>query len=346
MRHSILFIAFSTFFLPLFFQGALLHAATPAEEEKLMASYNAIVMVRGYNPDGGMAYGSGVVVARDKVLTNCHIFRQTKLPWVSRGEESYPIVSVQADRYHDLCLVGTNALPLEPIQLGISTDLKKGQEVVAIGHSSGSPAPLTSGGSLKSLYPYEHGNVLRSTARFAMGASGSGLFDLDGRLIGINTFKSPGRNAYFYALPVEWLASIEKLPVETRFPIDGKAFWEEEDLQKPFFMQMAIPELKKDWDKLAEVAGRWVIAEPASTEAWYELGYANEQLEKQTEAETAYRRALLLDANNTDALFRLGVLVANKGDKSELHRINVALSTLDKDLSDEFVKAVGCDTQC
>lgn len=311
-----------------------------------MAAFNSIVMVRGYNPDGGMAYGSGVVIAQDKVLTNCHIFRQTKQPWISRGEDSYPVVSVQADRYHDLCLVETNSLPLQPIQIGISTDLKKGQQVIVIGHSGGSPAPLTSGGSLKSLYPYEQGNVLRTSARFAMGASGSGLFDEDGRLIGINTFKSPGRSAYFYALPVEWLPALQQQPVETQFPIVGKAFWEEEDLQKPFFMQMAIPELNRDWSKLAGVAERWVVAEPISTEAWYELGRAREELGANTEAELAYRRSIALDAYNTDALFRLGVIAFKKGDKTEMHRINIALANMDKDLSEEFSKTVGCDTQC
>ncbi len=341
MRQLILFMASVTFF-----QALAIPSAQARDDAKLMDAFNAIVMVRGYNPDGGMAYGSGVVIAQDKVLTNCHIFRQTKQPWISRGEDSYPVVSVQADRYHDLCLVETNALPLKPIAIGISTDLKKGQEVIAIGHSSGSPAPLTSAGALKSLYPYEHGNVLRSSARFAMGASGSGLFDGDGRLIGINTFKSPGRSAYFYALPVEWLPALQQQPVETQFPIVGKAFWEEEDLQKPYFMQMAIPELKQDWSKLAEVSQRWVLAEPTSTEAWYELGRAREELGATTEAETAYSRAMSLDAYNTDALFRLGVIASKKGDKTEVHRINIALANMDKDLSDEFSKTVGCDTQC
>jgi len=316
------------------------------DREKLMDSFLSIVLIRGYNPDGSMAYGSGVIVANNKVMTNCHIFRQTKQPWISRGEDTYNISSIQADRYHDICLVTSDNLPFKPIALGKASDMKKGQEVIAIGHSSGTPAPLTSSGALKSIYPFNNGNVIRSTARFAMGASGSGLFNGEGKLIGINTFKSPGRSAYFYALPVEWLAELEKQPVETKFPIDGKAFWEEQDEQKPFFMQMAIPEIKQDWAKLAEVANNWTKAEPGSTEAWYELGHARESMGMKTEAEQAYRQSVVLDANNSDALYRLGILASEKGDKTEMHSINLSLLSLDKDLADEFSKAVGCPTQC
>lgn len=325
----------------------LIPSAQAFDREKLMDAFNAIVMIRGYNPDGGMAYGSGVVVAKDKIMTNCHIFRQTKQPWVSRGEDSYAIVSVQADRYHDLCLVETNNLPLKPVAIGNSTILKKGQEVVAIGHSSGVPAPLTSVGILKSIYPYHNnGNVIRTNARFAMGASGSGLFDGQGRLIGINTFKTPGRVAFFYALPVEWLDDLEKLPIETSFPVAGKAFWEEDDDNKPFFMQMALPEIKRDWPKLGQVAEKWIMAEPYSTEAWYELGHAEENMGHIEKAETAYKKALEISPSNSDALFRIGIIANEKGDQDKVNQINLALLDLDKEIAEEFSKAINCKTDC
>lgn len=321
--------------------------ALAADRAALMPSFNAIVMIRGYNPDGGMAYGSGVVVAKDKVMTNCHIFRQSKQPWVSRGEESYPIVSYQADRYHDLCLVTTYGLPLTPVPLGNSVQLKKGQELISIGHSGGVPAPLTSAGTLKSIYPYQNnGNVIRTNARFSMGASGSGLFDQNGKLIGINTFKTPGRHAFFYALPVEWLDDLEKQPVETTFPVAGKAFWEEEDNQKPFFMQMALPELNQQWAQLAKVAKAWIQAEPYNTEAWYELGYAEENLGHISEAEKAYTQSITMDSGNTDALFKLGLLANSRGDQGKVKEIKLALLQLDADIAEAFNAALTCTANC
>lgn len=336
MRHLILLLA-ALSFTP---------AAQAYDKAKLFDAFLSVVMIRGYNPDGSLAYGSGVVVAQDKVATNCHIFRKTKQPWVSRGEDSYYITSVKADRYRDLCLVTTSGLPFKPAEILKQADLQKGQEIVAIGHSSGVPAPITSIGVLKSLYPYDNGNILRSNARFAMGASGSGLFDAQGRLLGINTFKTPGRNAYFYALPVSWIDDVEKQAAETTFPIDGMAFWEEEDAKKPYFMQIALPEIREDWPKLAEIAERWSKAEPASTEAWYELGNAQEHMGRLDEAEAAYRQSVKLLPNNTDALFRLGVMASEKGDTAQVQSINASLLALNKDIAEEFNKAITCKDQC
>ncbi|WP_137718567.1 trypsin-like peptidase domain-containing protein [Methylobacillus flagellatus] len=316
------------------------------DKVKLLQSFFGTVMIRGYKPDGGMAYGSGVVVAENKVLTNCHIFRQTKQPWVSQGEDSYTVNSVQADRWHDLCLMTTTGLPVKPVELGRSADMKKGQQVVAIGHSSGVPNALTSLGSVKSLFKQQEGFIVRSTARFALGASGSGLYDGDGRLIGINTFKTTGRVAYFYAVPVEWLDSLQKQPVETVFPIVGQAFWEDDEANKPFFMQVAVPEINGDWAKLEQVARAWIKAEPANSDAWYELGNALENMSKLDEAETAYRKSIALEPLNTDSLFRIGVIASNKGDKNEVKAVNVALLKIDEDLAAEFSKTVGCKGSC
>lgn len=302
MRYLLLFI---TIF-------SLLPTAQAYDRQKLLSSFFSTVLVRGYKDDGSLAYGSGVVVADNKILTNCHIFRQTRQAWVSQGEEAFGIVAAQADRWHDICLVTTQYLPVKPVDIGSASSLKRGQEVVAIGHSNGVPAPITSLGEVKSLYSLDGGNIIRSTARFALGASGSGLYDSEGRLIGINTFKTVGHEAYFYAVPVDWLASLQKQPVETVFPITGKAFWEEEESGKPYFMQVAVPELREDWAKLAEVAERWVKAEPDNTEAWYELGLAREGIGKKTEAEAAYQKSVALDSTNADALTRMKALAAAK----------------------------------
>lgn len=316
------------------------------DQQKVLASLQSVVMIRGYNDKGGVSYGSGVVVGENKVITNCHIFRNTKQPWVSRGEDTYTITSVQADRWHDLCLVSAPDLPLKPVPLGKAGDIKRGQEVLAIGHSNGVPNPLTSAGVIKTTYDFDGGKVIRSSAKFLMGASGSGIFDLQGNLLGINTFKTPGRPAYFYSLPIEWLANLEKLPVETKFPITGKAFWEEDDNNKPFFMQTAIPELNSDWPKLTQVAENWLAIAPKNTDAWYALGFAQENLSKNAEAKKAYEQSVLLDPNNTDALIRLGVLAQSAGDKEGVRSINLTISNINKDLGEEFSQMIGCNSDC
>lgn len=324
----------------------LTQQALALDQAKILKSLQSVVMIRGYNENGGLAYGSGVVVAKNKVITNCHIFRTTKQPWIARGEDNYEITSVQADRWHDLCLVQGNNLPFDPAPIGDIKNVKRGQEVLSIGHSNGVPNPLTSAGQIKSIYEFDGGTAIKSNAKFTMGASGSGIFDHEGSLLGVNTFKTPGRPAYFYSLPIAWLSALEKLPVETKFPITGKAFWEEEDIKKPFFMQVAIPELDKDWLKLAEVADRWLKDDTKNTEAWYELGLASENLKKMDAAKKAYLQSVALDAGNTNAHFRLGAIAQAEGDKEALQNANIAIEKVNQALAGEFAKLLACNFEC
>jgi hypothetical protein len=328
---------------------SLLFAIQPAhaiDQEKILAATQAVVMIRGYNDNGGLAYGSGVVVANNKVLTNCHIFRSTKQPWIARGEDTYNITSVQADRWHDLCLIGTSNMPFKAAIIVKNQSINRGKEVLSIGHSNGVPNPLTSMGVIKSTYNFEGSHVIRSTAQFRMGASGSGIFDMEGNLLGINTFKTPGRQAYFYSLPIEWLANLEKLPVETAFPVVGKAFWEEEDSKKPYFMQIAIPEINQDWPRLEQISQKWIDADSKNSDAWYELGNAQENLNKMDEAEKSYQQSALLDSGNTASLFRLGVIAKAKGDTQAMHNINIAIAKIDPSLADEYSASLGCNKEC
>lgn len=317
------------------------------DNQKMLDAYFSVVLVRGFNANGGLAYGSGVVISQTEVITNCHVLRSTKQPWISRGEDTYSISSVKADPWHDLCLVTTDKLPFKPALIGKSTELKRGQEIVAFGHSNGVPSPLTSSGAVKALYDSDQGKVIRSTARFAMGASGSGLFDMEGKLVGINTFKTGGHSSSIYfALPIEWLAQLEKQPEITTFPITGKALWEEDEDKKPYYMQVAVPETRGDWPKLALVAEKWTKTEPKNTEAWYELGLGYENSAKLEDAEKAYKQALAVDSSNFDALLRLGNIAKARGDAAEMHRIQMALNDLNKDVAAEYSEMLGCGAGC
>ena len=327
--------------------SAFMQPVFALDNQKMLDAYFSVVLVRGFNTSGGLAYGSGVVITPTEVITNCHVLRSTKQPWISRGEDTYSITSVKADAWHDLCLVTTDKLPFKPALIGKSTELKRGQEIVAFGHSNGVPSPLTSSGAVKALYESDQGKVIRSTARFAMGASGSGLFDMEGRLVGINTFKTGGHSSSIYfALPIEWLAQLEKQPEITTFPITGKALWEEDEDKKPFYMQVAVPETRGDWPKLASVAEKWTQTEPKNTEAWYELGLGYENSAKLEEAEKAYRQALAADSGNFDALVRLGSIAKTRGDIAEMHRIQLALNDINKDAAAEYSEMLGCGAGC
>ena len=199
---------------------------------------------------------------------------------------------------------------------------------------------------MKSTYDLDQGKIILSSAQFRMGASGSGLFDTEGRLVGINTFKTSGRNSFYYALPIEWLNSLKNKPAETNFPITGVALWEEEEDKKPLFLQVAIPTLKEDWKKLLNVSSEWTKKESNNAEAWFELGYANEHLNDLNAAEKAYRQSIKLDDQNTDALMHLGFIAKSKDDKKEVKLIQDQITKINPELLEDYYKLVGCSKTC
>ena len=82
-----------------------------------------------------------------------------------------------------------------------------------------------------------------------MEASGSSLFDKNGLLISINTFKTFGKIAYFYAMPADWIEHLKSLPIEPISPFAKNAFWKEE-LNRPFFLQAAMSVASRRGDQM------------------------------------------------------------------------------------------------
>lgn len=111
-------------------------------------------------------------------------------------------------------------------------------------------------------------------------------------------------------------------------------------------MQVALPRLNDDWPKLLEVSRRWIEAEPQNPEAWYELGTAQEGLGKPEDAQQSYRKATAIDPRHGEALFRLGVIASQRGDRAEMQKVSITLAKIDGELSAEFNKTVGCNANC
>tara|TARA_B100001250_G_scaffold410745_1_gene437826 strand:+ start:700 stop:1689 length:990 start_codon:yes stop_codon:yes gene_type:complete len=295
----------------------------------LLKAFNSIVMVRGYTESGSLAYGSGVVVGKGEVITNCHVLRRTKNPWISQGEDSFSIVDIRVDTWQDLCLLNIHNFNRDPVPIGSSKNLIKGQALAAIGHSSGSPVPLTTGGYVISTYKYNNGKIILSSAKFRLGASGSGLFDMDGNLVGINTFKTTGYGSY-YAMPIDWLDNLRRKERQNKFLIQGKALWEEDENKKPYFLKIAIPKVKEDWKSLSKITKEWVEKEKDNSEAWYEYGFANEKLSNLNIAQKAYNKSIYLDKNNSDSLYRSALLYKNKGNLNKAKLLQKNLLIIDE----------------
>jgi len=124
--------------------------------------------------------------------------------------------------------------------------------------------------------------AIQFTAPIAPGSEGGGLFDEDGRLVGVIYYLHlDGQNVNF-AQPARWLREIKPRAAAT----DAAASW-----------RSKADELAKEgkWREMAELAAHWSEALPESLEARYYLAYAQKELKEWSAAEKSYRELFTRD---------------------------------------------------
>ena len=321
-------------------------ASAEPSQATLFKVFFSVVQIHVENKDGEHGVGSGIVVAPDHIATNCHVLANARGIIAAQGEDNYRPVALKADWRHDLCLLKFDGLALKPVVLGETANIKYEQAIFSLGHSGGQVAPAMSLGRIKALYSLDDGQIIRTSARFSMGASGSALFDEEGKLLGINTFKSPGQKGFFYALPVEWVKALFNAPEVAVASASELPFWDAPEEKRPFFMRV-VPYLQaQQWEPLKNVAQQWTEKEANSAEAWYYLGLAETRLNDETMASQHLHKAVALNSQHADALYELGIIAASHSDKNEMQRINLALYQINDEMADAFRKVVGCAQSC
>jgi serine protease Do len=302
----------------------------------------SVAKVHVITKTGGHGVGTGVVVGKDLVATNCHVLANAKGVNITKYGDAHQPVSLRTDWAHDVCILRFKYLELTPVELGDSETLAYEQEVFAIGFPGGPPKPQVTSGKIKALYQFQGAQIVRSDASFVMGASGSPLFDSKGRLVAMNTFKSPGRDAYFYNIPAKWIKALLDAPesTETTSMVPDKTpFWDAPESERPFFMQVVLPYQNEKWADLKPIAEAWVKAEPNSEEAYYYLGVAQQKLGDKIAAKTALNKVLALHPNHAASLQQLAFIAKEDNNQAELDRLKVAMKAVNDEVLEEFNQA-------
>lgn len=300
----------------------------------------SVAKVHVVTKNGGHGVGTGVVVAKDMVATNCHILANANGVNITKFGDSFAPVALKADWKHDLCILRFQYLDLKPVELGDSEALQYEQSMFSIGFPGGPPKPQVTFGKIKALYPFDDSVVVRTDASFIMGASGSPVFDEQGKLIAISTFKSPGRGAYFYNIPVKWVKALLDAPETTNLQSEVLPFWDAPPEARPYFMQVVLPYQQGEWAELEKIARDWVMKEPNTSEAHYYLALAQANLGRDQEAEKNFQKVLALQPQHTGSLMGLGLIASRSGNTLEVSRMQAALGAIHKDLAEEFNQAL------
>ncbi|QTN21203.1 trypsin-like peptidase domain-containing protein [Rhizobacter sp. AJA081-3] len=277
----------------------------------------SVLRVEAPRPRGGYAFGSAVAIAPDKVVTNCHVTREAQQIHVLRAGLRWPVQWQASDLRRDLCLLQVPGLQAQPVTLGHAATLAIGQQVTALGYTGGLGIQ-NSAGEVVQLHRHDGAQVIQSTNWFSSGASGGGLFDDDGRLVGILTFRLRGGESHYYAAPAEWVAQMldetQRGSFRKVMPLDSQPlpYWQTGTSAQPRFLRAAVLVQNDRWSELEALASEWSRADPGDAEAWYLLGTALARQDRLPEARLALECSLSLEPARAAARERLAD-VATRG---------------------------------
>ena len=283
------------------------------------------------------AFGSGVVIAPGQVITNRHVIEEGVSFRVEHGGKKWTAKLVRVDPDHDLAELAVAGLNAPAVTVRDSSKLAVGEKVYAIGAPEGLELTISEG-LISGLRDFDKGRVIQTSAAISPGSSGGGLFDAQGRLVGITTFYLKEGQSLNFALPAEWTLALNRQPASTAPPAteSSPAFqalvWLEvayEEYQAGkygaalYACRQAIrlkPDDANAWDGLGAAyrhlgqydkaisAGEEAIRlEPDDEHAWDNLGFTYIRLEQYDKAISAEKEALRLKPDDGDAWVNLGV---------------------------------------
>jgi serine protease Do len=161
--------------------------------------------------------GSGVILSEDGyIITNNHVVEDADEINVRFSDnEEYEAKIIGRDAKTDLALIKIEPKhTLQPASLGDSEKLRVGDWVIAIGNPFGFEQTVTAGivsakGRFLGGSTYE--NFIQTDASINPGNSGGPLFDVEGKMVGINTAiysRSGGNVGLGFAIPVNMAKSV------------------------------------------------------------------------------------------------------------------------------------------
>jgi hypothetical protein len=318
--------------------GSNVGVAQVLQPATFVAVSASVVRVEAAHEKGGLAIGSGVTVAPAIVATNCHVTRDAVSIRISGGGRLWAVTGQFVDGTHDLCFLRVPGWTGRPAVLGEGDSPRLGQSVAAIGFTGGTGKTLRFG-HVKALHLLDDGRIIESDTAFTSGASGGGLFDASGALVGLLTFRLRASGGNYYALPVRWIS--EGLPAEGQWsdiqaPRDANAFWQRDAQSLPYFMRAAPLYVEGRWAELVALTERWSAADPRDAEPLRFRGAALQRLDRPAAAVDAYAEAVALGPDVPSAWYGLALAYAAVGNSLASERAGSRLADLDQDLAAEL----------
>ena len=168
-------------------------------------------MVLIWTKDG--ALGSGSLLKDNTILTNRHVvggerevtvvFKPSDPSGSAKNDEVVQADVIKLDALRDLALVRPASIPSRrPLDISAEDSIDVGTDVAAIGHPNGERWTFTKGivSAFRPAYEWSGGpndskhvaTVIQTQTPINPGNSGGPLLTEDGKIVGVNSFVTPG----------------------------------------------------------------------------------------------------------------------------------------------------------
>jgi len=299
----------------LFFQIGCSHSTSPFGKSQTLSPVElfqkvspSVFVVEALDENGkNLMLGSGVAIARDFLITNCHVVQSSSSLRVSQGKQHWTARLIQAVPSHDLCelrpgasgqiatsvneqgriIFTTDDKPAElsPVSIRPSRTLVTGERVYAIGAPEGLELTFSEGviSALRETEVPEWSpsatsvranpvRMIQTSAPISPGSSGGGLFDAQGNLVGVTTFYLKEGQSLNFALPGEWVSGM--LSSSTEAGAKSSTHLSDVELESRAWLEIGLEAVKKEEYDLAVHSFRKCadLKQSDAARAWFELG--------------------------------------------------------------------------
>jgi tetratricopeptide (TPR) repeat protein len=325
-------------------RGSVFQTLSP---QKLFSCLSPSVMVvESLDAKGSViAFGSGVVIGSDHVITNRHVIEEGVSFRVEHGGKGWPAKLIRVDPDHDLAELSVPELPdtAQPVVKRDSSTLAVGEKVYAIGAPEGLELTISEG-LVSGLRDLDKDRIIQTSAAISPGSSGGGLFDAQGRLVGITTFYLKEGQSLNFALPAEWTLALDRQPIKPLHATGDKSpafqalVWfvvgykadqagnQETAVRAYGEATRQMPNWATPWanlgtaygklgrfDKAVAAEQRAILLNPELDAAWISLGFAYDGLGRYANAVSAYREAVRIKPSSELAWANMGTAYGRLG---------------------------------
>lgn len=257
-------------------------------------------------------YGSGVVAAAGKIITNCHVVRDASAIQVTWKDKKFSAALEWEDSERDLCRLQVQNFNAKPITLRSTKELAPGEAVFAIGNPLGFGLSV-SAGIVSAVKEYQGARWVFSSTPLSQGSSGGGLFDAKGRLVAITSaILSRGQN-FNISAPAE---GITELGSRGRAAVAVAVAESDPD----WHAQAENLRKSAQWQKLANWGRQWASAYPAASLADQYLGIALYNLGEKERGRKALLNAMR-DPGNVGARVQLAAILYESEERQQANQL-------------------------